>query len=71
MTIYCNVTVSQETLATGDWVVSSNNEEIKRGTEAGCNTIYLGEKTCAVSPSLFAPTVEDAMLFIKAYEEVI
>ena len=70
MKIFCNESVSQETLTKDDWVVSSVKEEIAVGNEAGCNTIYLGDEADAVRPSLFAPTVEDALRFIKAYQHI-
>jgi len=71
VTIYCNEIVSQETLVKEDWIVSSVKEEVEKGIEEGCHTIFLGEKTDALCPSLFAPTVEDAMRFIKAFERIV
>jgi hypothetical protein len=70
VTIFCNEIVSQETLTKGDWIVSSEKEEIKKGIEAGCHTIFLSDKTDLICPSLFAPTIEDAMRFIKAFERI-
>jgi hypothetical protein len=70
LTIYCNQDVSSEILEKGDWVVHSDEEMVKVGITAGCNTIYLGKKTKSVRPSLFAPTVEDALSFISAYEKI-
>ncbi len=68
MTIFCDEKVAQETLAKGDWIVRSAMDEIKKGIEAGCHTIFLGDKTDSICPSLFAPTIEDAMRFINAFE---
>ena len=53
-----------------DWVVSDETEKIEMGIEAGCNTIYIGEETDFIRPTLFAPSVELALLFIQANEEV-
>ena len=53
-----------------DWVVSDEIEKIETGIEAGCNTIYIGEETDSIRPTLFAPSVELALLFIQANEEV-
>ncbi|MBC8202999.1 MAG: hypothetical protein H8E91_04140 [Planctomycetes bacterium] len=68
--IYCNETVLKTDLCQDDWVVSNETEKIETGIEAGCNTIYIGDETDSIRPTLFAPTVELALLFIQANEEV-
>jgi hypothetical protein len=50
--------------------VSNECEQIAIGIASGCNTVLIGKETDIVSPSLFAPTVEDAMRFIHAFSEV-
>jgi hypothetical protein len=70
MKIYCNETVSKTTLHQGDWVVSEEIDSIEMGIEAGCNTIYIGDEIQSIRPTLFAPSVELALLFIQANEEV-
>jgi hypothetical protein len=70
LTIYCNQDVSSEILEKSDWVVHKDKEMVRVGIDAGCNTIYLGKKTNSIRPSLFAPTVEDALSFISAYEKI-
>ena len=70
MKIYCNESVLKAMLHQHDWVVSAEIEKIETGIEAGCNTIYIGEETDSIRPTLFAPSVELALLFIQANEEV-
>ncbi len=70
MKIYCNETFSKTTLNQDDWVVSDETEKIETGIDAGCDTIYIGDETDSISPTLFAPTVELALLFIQANKEV-
>jgi hypothetical protein len=67
--IYCNESVLKAMLHQHDWVVSDEIEKIETGIEAGCNTIYIGEETDSIRPTLFAPSVELALLFIQANEE--
>ncbi|MDP6692731.1 MAG: hypothetical protein QF444_00260 [Phycisphaerales bacterium] len=70
MKIYCNEKVPQKILKQDDWVVSDEKENIATGIEAGCNTIYIGNETDSIRPSLFAPSVEYAMQFILANAEL-
>lgn len=70
MSIYCNENVSGKNLKKDDWVVSNEYEQIAIGIASGCNTALIGKETDIVSPSFFAPTVEDAMRFIHAFSEV-
>lgn len=53
-----------------DWVVSSTFRYVKVGISSGCNTIYVGEETNDITPTLFAPTENDALRFIAAYEQI-
>ena len=70
MKIYCCENVSQKTLHQDDWVVSDEAEKIETGIAAGCNTIYIGNETDSIHPTLFAPSVAYAMQFIHANEEI-
>jgi hypothetical protein len=70
MNVYCNQQVSEEILQEGDWVVHSDKEIVAVGIGAGCNTIYIGDEIDSIRPSLFAPSVEDALRFISAHEKV-
>lgn len=70
MKIYCCENVSQKTLHQDDWVVSDEAEKIETGIAAGCNTIYIGDETDSIRPTLFVTSVELALLFIQANEEV-
>jgi len=58
----CNSVLAQDS-----WIVSTKLEEIRLGIEAGCQTIYTHPSTEEVRPSLFAPSVEDAVQFIVAH----
>jgi len=70
MRIYCNEKVSKESLLQKDWIVSDEIEQVAMGVEAGCNTIYIGDETDSIRPTLFVTSVELALLFIQANEEV-
>jgi hypothetical protein len=70
MRIYCNEKVSKESLLQNDWIVSDEIEQVAMGVEAGCNTIYIGNETDSIYPTLFAPSVAYAMKFIHANEEI-
>ena len=70
MKIYCNEEVTKTLLHHDDWIVSDDIEKITIGIEVGCNTIYIGEETDFFCPTLFAPSVELALLFIQANEEI-
>jgi hypothetical protein len=70
MIIYWNENVSVKTLAKDDWVVNSEPEQVAIGIAAGCNTLLVGNATDIIAPSLFAPTIEDAMRFILAFTAV-
>lgn len=70
MRIYCNEKVSKESLLQKDWIVSDEIEQVAMGVEAGCNTIYIGNETDSIHPTLFAPSVAYAMQFIHANKEI-
>ena len=70
MKIYCNETVSKAAINQDDWIVSDEIETIETGIKAGCNTIYIGDEIQSIRPTLFAPSMELALLFIQANEEV-
>jgi hypothetical protein len=70
MTVFCNKIPAEGVLLQEDWVVSSTLRAVVIGIEAGCNTVYVGEEMSDVTPTLFAPTEDDALRFIKAYEQV-
>jgi hypothetical protein len=70
MIIYCNENVSVKTLEKDDWVVNSESQQVAIGIAAGCHTILVGNETDIIAPSLFAPTVEDAMRFILAFSAI-
>ncbi len=70
MNIYCNEKVPKESLAQDDWIVSDDKEQVAFGIEAGCRTIYVGNETDSICPTLFAPSVAYAMQFIRANEEI-
>lgn len=70
MTVYCDGNVLQEKLCQTDWVVSEDATVISLAIQSGCNTIFLGEKTMSIHPTLFAPSKEEALRFIKAHNQV-
>jgi hypothetical protein len=53
-----------------DWIVSNDKDHIATGNKVGCHTIFIGNKTNSISPTLFAPTAEYAMQFIQANSEI-
>lgn len=70
MKIYCNEKVAQQLLNQDDWIVSNDEENIAAGNKVGCHTIYIGNKTDTIHPTLFAPSIEYAMQFIQANSEI-
>ncbi len=70
MNIYCNEEVTLQLLRQDDWVVSDELAQIAVGIEVGCNTIYVGNATDSIRPTLFAPSVEHALQFIQANAEI-
>jgi|TARA_B100000809_G_C14838917_1_gene423942 hypothetical protein len=70
MKIYCNEKVTPQMLNQDDWIVSNDKDHIATGNKVGCHTIFIGNKTNSISPTLFAPTAEYAMQFIQANSEI-
>jgi hypothetical protein len=70
MKIYCNEKVTPQMLNQEDWIVSNDKDHIATGNKVGCHTIFIGNKTNSISPTLFAPTAEYAMQFIQANSEI-
>ena len=70
MKIYCNEKVTPQMLNQEDWIVSNDKDHIATGNKVGCHTIFVGNKTNSISPTLFAPTAEYAMQFIQANSEI-
>jgi len=70
MTVYCNEISSEIILLQEDWVVSATLSTVVFGISSGCNTIYVGQETSEITPTLFAPTEDDALRFIRAHEQV-
>jgi hypothetical protein len=70
MKIFVNEKATKEMLSRDDWFVSDEVEAIAMAIRVGCRTIYIGDATNSIAPSLCAPTIDDAMRFIEANEEV-
>ncbi|MDP7004755.1 MAG: HAD family hydrolase [Phycisphaerales bacterium] len=55
------------------WMVGDTARDIQAGQTVGCKTIWLtdpGRVTNETSPTLFAPTLADAALFVLAEEKI-
>jgi len=55
------------------WMIGDTARDIQAGQAVGCNTIWLtapGRVTDECTPTLFAPTLADAALFVLAEEKI-
>lgn len=55
------------------WMIGDSQADIQAGIAAGCQTIWLKDydtETTRITPTLFAPSLMEALLFVRAHTEV-